>query len=375
MLREVFRSRMFFVGLLVFMLIVVGRVFYLKHAEREAAEDLVRLPERVKPLTEAQKLTYHAELLETHPVEALRQQTRELGHWSAEHIPPFPPEDPEAANFARDLYIMRYYKYTEQIDDPAYLAADQAQGEFRHALSDHVVETPWEHARKLDLKKLTWPDTTGLSGLATTSWVTTFTEGINPESARSLYPIELENSNLGRRDSQQRPAKTGTPQDDMLPDTVSNPTGTWKPLTYHVELLETHPVEALRQQAWELGHWSAEHIPPFPPEDQEAADFARNTYLFLYYMRTEQTDHPAYLAAMKARRDFYHTIRRDYDAGFKNPWEFARNCDLQKITWSMIPPLNPNRWPTTFTEGINPESARPLLPFELDESLWRRTSD
>ena len=375
MLREVFRSRMFFVSMLLFVLIVVGSVFYLKHAEREAGEDLAGTQERMKPLAEAQKLTYHVEFLETHPVEALRQQARELEHWSAEHIPPFPPEDPEAADFARNLYIMRYYKHTGQMDDPVYLAADQAQGEFRHALNDRVVETPWEHARKLDLKKLTWPDTIGLSGLATTPWVTTFTEGINPESARPLRPIELENSNRGRHDSLQYPAKMDTLQDDTLPAAVSNAIGTQQ-LTYHAELLEIHPVEALRQQAWELGHWSAEHIPPFPPEDREAADFARNTYLFLYYMRTGQIDHPAYLAASKAQRKIFHSLRRAYDSGFKTPWEVARNHDLMKLTWPDIPPLDLSiPLPTTFTEGINPQSARPLLPFELDESLWRRTSD
>ena len=139
-------------------------------------------------------------------------------------------------------------------------------------------------------------------------------------------------------------------------------------LTYHAELLKSNPVEALRQQARELGHWSADHIPPFPPDDIEAAEFARNTYLFLYYMRTRQTDHPEYLAALEARGVFYRALRDAYEAGVKTPWEAARHHDLMKITWTMIEPFNPNRLPTTFTaaDGINPESARPLFPFELD---------
>ncbi len=165
-------------------------------------------------------------------------------------------------------------------------------------------------------------------------------------------PVEQPSTDVG-----ETPAPVATP----------TPTG---PLTYHAELLASHPVEALRQQAQELGHWSADHIPPFPPEDTEAADFARNTYIFLYYLRTGQTDHPEYLAALEARSDFFHALIRASDAGFKTPWEAARYHDLMKITWTMIDPLDRHgvRLPTTFTaaDGINLESARPLLPFELE---------
>ena len=55
MLRKVLRNRMFLVGLLFFMLIVVGGVFYLKPVEHETAEDLAGTQERIKPLTETQK--------------------------------------------------------------------------------------------------------------------------------------------------------------------------------------------------------------------------------------------------------------------------------------------------------------------------------
>ena len=41
MLRKVFRSRMFFVGLLLFVLIVVGGVLSLKHAEKNLEGDAV----------------------------------------------------------------------------------------------------------------------------------------------------------------------------------------------------------------------------------------------------------------------------------------------------------------------------------------------
>ena len=41
-------------------------------------------------------LTFHAELLKTNPVKALRLQAEERGHVNAKWIPPFPPDDVEA---------------------------------------------------------------------------------------------------------------------------------------------------------------------------------------------------------------------------------------------------------------------------------------
>ena len=61
------------------------------------------------PKTKSGKLTYHAELLQTNPVKALRLQTEELGSWAAAWIPPFPPDDTEAQEFARVRYLMKYY--------------------------------------------------------------------------------------------------------------------------------------------------------------------------------------------------------------------------------------------------------------------------
>ena len=66
------------------------------------------------------------------------------------------------------------------------------------------------------------------------------------------------------------------------------------PLTYHEDLLETHPVEALRLQSEERGHWSAKWIPPFPPENQEAAEIAKSYYLLIYYRSTGETDTAVY---------------------------------------------------------------------------------
>ena len=61
----------------------------------------------------------------------------------------------------------------------------------------------------------------------------------------------------------------------------------------HHELLQTHPVAALRAQARDSGHWSARYIPPFPPDDVEANELARNYYIDNYY---------------KSRNDFYNPV-------------------------------------------------------------------
>lgn len=144
--------------------------------------------------------TFHKDLLETHPVEALRQQARQVGHWSADHIPPFPPDDTEAAEFARELYLFRYYRLTGQTDNPAFQKHLMARSKIADALHDwyqsEEKKTPWELARNNDLWKLTWPDRTTGSSIGI-RYRTTFTEGFNPLTARPLLPFELELSNRG----------------------------------------------------------------------------------------------------------------------------------------------------------------------------------
>ncbi len=92
-------------------------------------------------------------------------------------------------------------------------------------------------------------------------------------------------------------------------------------LTYHAELLETNPVKALRLMAEELGHWSKNHIPPFPPDDLEAQEFARNIYLSIYLDET----HPDRKKVGQAFLDNLDTIR-EYPYG-------ARKMDLRRLSW------------------------------------------
>ena len=95
------------------------------------------------------------------------------------------------------------------------------------------------------------------------------------------------------------------------------------PLTYHAELLKTNPVKALRLQSEERGHWSAEWIPPFPPDDTEAQEFAKATYNFIYF-----DEGPEFSEASHTYSQMQRTIM-SYPYG-------ARSSDLMKLTWPVI---------------------------------------
>ena len=152
MFREILQNRLFMGALVFFVLCVVGSLFYMHHENRKGAEYAAETQDRVAewnaeqqeqptaetPIVEQPKqvghfhedgtfhaepdapvaesspvdvatptrtgpLTYHAELLASNPVEALRLQAKERGHWSARWIPPFPPDDHEAQTFAKGL--------------------------------------------------------------------------------------------------------------------------------------------------------------------------------------------------------------------------------------------------------------------------------
>ena len=128
-------------------------------------------------------------------------------------------------------------------------------------------------------------------------------------------------------------------------------------LTYHKELLETNPVEALRRQTLERGHWSAEWMPPFPPDDFEAASVARNFYITFYYHSIGDIDNPVYLKSLARNSEFLHTLWDKYPADRQ---EFgARRNDLLRLTWSRLdkPPMDPlrfrsNFFPSTFDETL-----------------------
>lgn len=106
-----------------------------------------------------------------------------------------------------------------------------------------------------------------------------------------------------------------------------------RPLTYHEELLKTNPVKALRLQAEERGHWSAEHIPPFPPDDTEAQDLARNRYLLHYYESIGDKSNPIYSKAARAYLSQIEAIRDKFPVA---DTVTAREMDLNRIIWTNL---------------------------------------
>ena len=109
------------------------------------------------------------------------------------------------------------------------------------------------------------------------------------------------------------------------------------PLTFHAELLKTNPVKALRLQQEERGHWSAAWIPPFPPDDTEAQEFARAEYLIEYYWHTygKKLDTPEYEKEKKEISKARAISNQMYDTIRSYPYG-ARRCDLMKLTWPSL---------------------------------------
>ena len=122
----------------------------------------------------------------------------------------------------------------------------------------------------------------------------------------------------------------GEPHEPVAKEVQAKPTYTG-PLTYHEELLKTNPVKALRLQSEERGHWSAEHIPPFPEDDTEAQEYARNQYLLNYYVSIGMVDTPIY---QKVALE-YLSQKRAINAQFPVAEPVtARQMDLWRITWT-----------------------------------------
>ena len=129
-------------------------------AEGETAEVIAEKFNTSQPVLQ---LTYHTELLKSDPVEALRQQGKERGHWSADYLPDFPLDDTEAMEIARAEYHCIYYKYQTPPGQPRSPEFHRAS---RHSISllravneKYPADSPDWHvrARGLDLGMLTWP--------------------------------------------------------------------------------------------------------------------------------------------------------------------------------------------------------------------------
>ena len=113
-------------------------------------------------------------------------------------------------------------------------------------------------------------------------------------------------------------------------------------LTYHTELLKSDPVEALRQQGQERGHWSADYLPDFPPDDMEAMELAHAIYDYIYYGHTipvsEHGESSEFQrAAAKMDRLLFSEVNERYPIT-SSDWEVrARHNDLKMLAWPVLP--------------------------------------
>ena len=98
----------------------------------------------------------HHELLQRHPVAALRAQAKDNGHWSARYIPPFPPDDAEANELAQAYYIDNYFKSRNDFYNPVASKARQVISEWRNNNSLEPGNYKKLRPRHWDLVRLSW---------------------------------------------------------------------------------------------------------------------------------------------------------------------------------------------------------------------------
>lgn len=98
----------------------------------------------------------HQELLQRHPVAALRAQAKDNGHWSAKYIPPFPPDDSEANDLARSYYLKNYYTSRDDFYNPVCLKAVEVISEWRNNNNLEPGNYKELRPRYWDLSRLSW---------------------------------------------------------------------------------------------------------------------------------------------------------------------------------------------------------------------------
>ena len=108
------------------------------------------------------------------------------------------------------------------------------------------------------------------------------------------------------------------------------------PLTFHEELLESNPLEALRLQSEERGHWSAKWIAEFDADDEEAQAFARTVYLNMYYDTLRKNT-----GKIPISEEEYNRLGEEYDAHLEYTHTIPnkyRGLALMRIAWAYLPP-------------------------------------
>ena len=101
-----------------------------------------------------------------------------------------------------------------------------------------------------------------------------------------------------------------------------------KPLVHDAELFEKNPALAFKRELEARGHWAAEHIPPFPPDDLEAQAVARSAYM-VHFMGGMVTGEEMWDAVLK-KSEIMTRIRQEYGIAS------ARGCDLGRFAWVLF---------------------------------------
>lgn len=127
---------------------------------------------------------------------------------------------------------------------------------------------------------------------------------------------------------------------------VPQPASVSEPVIYpHQALLDTHPVAALRAEARDRGHWSTEHIPPFPADDVLANELARAYYIYNYHKKAGPPYPSAFFESSRAITQLkidagLYKVSNDGPYGSKSVTSILfltpYQSDLSRLIWSRI---------------------------------------
>ena len=116
-----------------------------------------------------------------------------------------------------------------------------------------------------------------------------------------------------------------TVQEEQIADTSDD---TQQPVVEADYPNPENPVKALREYLEKRGHWSAEYIPDFPPEDTEAARMAQNVLIMIAHRDAGNKFYDG--PAEPANREFRQTLEH-----YKHSMD-QRSWDMYKLSWAVL---------------------------------------
>ncbi len=164
----------------------------------------------------------------------------------------------------------------------------------------------------------------------------------NPPTARPGYKMVPHGDDSHEVPISENPVFQDAPMSTPSVDPHTGNPPTDPEMTYP---MPDNPVQTLREYLEKRGHWSAQWIPEFPPEDKEAARLAYNYWVMLQHVEAGNMfyDGPAFIPAQETFESRQH-------------YKFMttqRSFDIYKLSWSMLesPPGNPENFNAMGTRG------------------------